>query len=330
MADLSIIIPIYNTGIRDLRRCFTSIVPPEDGDWEVLLIDDGSDARVGQFCESFTETHPTFRYYHKENGGASSARNLGIANATGRYITFLDSDDMLLSRAIPTSLLKEGHDLILFDMQLRKGREQVLWKALELPEGPVTRQDVLRRYLTSSNINGPVAKLFRTRLLRDTQLQFDESFITGEDWVFGSNFTAQAQDIYYCDTPVYLYYRDSTNSTSRLQNAPDTMVDNLVQLYQKKLRLIQAEFADGEDAAALRSVAAIWATETLFNCTADLYLFKLRTPDRRTKIRQACAHAKKLLIRPGKKTKLKSWVVLHLPLAIYPLALLRRLYLKMK
>ena len=108
------------------------------------------------------------------------------------------------------------------------------------------------------------------------------------------------------------------------------MVENLIQLYQRKLRLIQAEFADGEDAAALRSVSAIWATETLFNCTADLYLFKLRTPDRRTKIRQTCAHAKKLLIRPGKKTKIKSWVVLHLPLAIYPIALLRRLYLKMK
>ncbi len=330
MADLSIIIPIYNTGIRNLRRCFTSIVPPEDANWEVLLIDDGSDHRVGQFCQAYADTHPMFRYFHKENGGVSSARNLGLANANGRYVTFLDDDDVLLSRAIPTSLLKEGHDLIIFDMQVRQKREQTIWNALELPEGPVTRQDVLRRYLTNSNINGPVAKLFRAKLIRDMQLQFDEGFVTGEDWVFGSSFAANAREIWYCPTPAYLYYRDGSSSQSRLKKSTDTMLDNLIGLYQRKLRLIQAEFAQAEDAAALRSQAAAWITETLFNCTADLYLMKLRNPDRKTRIRQTCSHAKKQLAGVRRKTKLKSWILLHLPLAIYPIALLRKLYLKFK
>lgn len=330
MADLSIIIPIYNTSIRDLRRCFTSITEPADGEWEVILIDDGSEQRVGQFCQAYAETHPMFRYFHKKNGGASSARNLGIEKATGRYITFLDADDILLSRAISTALLKEGHDLILFDMQLRQGRNQILWKALELPEGPVTRQDVLRRYLTCPNLNGPVAKLFRTKVLREAQLQFDENFITGEDWVFGSSFATHAREIHYCATPAYLYYRDSSNAQSRLIKAPDAMIDNWISLYQRKLRLIQAEFARGEDAAALRSASAAWVTETLFNCTAELYLNKLKTPDRRTRIRQTCAHAKTHLSGVSRKTKVKSWVLLHLPLAIYPIALLRKIYLKCK
>ena len=168
------------------------------------------------------------------------------------------------------------------------------------------------------------------KLIRDMQLQFDEGFVTGEDWVFGSSFAANAREIWYCPTPAYLYYRDGSSSQSRLKKSTDTMLDNLIGLYQRKLRLIQAEFAQAEDAAALRSQAAAWITETLFNCTADLYLMKLRNPDRKTRIRQTCSHAKKQLAGVRRKTKLKSWILLHLPLAIYPIALLRKLYLKFK
>ena len=328
MTDLSIIIPIYNTPIRDLRRCFTSIAASQDAIWEVLLIDDGSKAQVAQFCESYALSHPGFRYFRKENGGVSSARNLGITQAQGRYIAFVDADDSLISKALDTQLLRQDYDLVLFDMDILQGRKKSLWKALELPEGNVSRQDVLRRYLTGHSLNGPTAKLFRTRLLQDLQLYFDEGFVTAEDWLFGCTFAARAENICYVPTAAYTYFRNGSNSLARLRRAPDTMVENLVQVYKKKLRIIQAEFTDGQD--ALKTQAAAWITETLFNCTADLYLLKLYTPDHRTKIRQVCEYAKRELAAAPKKARIKSWVLLHFPLAIYPIALLRRLYLKMK
>ena len=330
MTDLSIIIPIYNTPIRDLRRCFQSIVVPEDARWEVLLIDDGSKEQVGQFCMAYTQNHPNFRYYKKENGGVSSARNMGIALAEGRYITFVDADDCLICKALDSQLLWQDYDLVIFDMEILQARKKSLWKALELPEGAVSRQDVLRRYLTSHSLNGPVAKLFRTQLVRDMRLQFDESFVTAEDWLFGCSFAAQAEHIFYTGSPVYLYYRDGGNSVARLRRAPDTMTDNLIQMYKKKLRIIQTEFSNTEDADALRMQAAASVTESLFNCTADLYLMGLHTLDRKTKIRQTCEHARNSLSTASKKTRIKSWVLLHFPIAIYPIALLRKLYLKLK
>lgn len=328
MTDLSIIIPIYNTPIRDLRRCFASIAAPQDAVWEVLLIDDGSKEQVGQFCQAYAQSHPGFRYFYKENGGVSSARNAGIAQSQGRYIAFVDADDCLNSKAFDTGLLRQDYDLVLFDMDIIQGRKKSLWKALELPEGSVSRLDVLHRYLTGHSLNGPTAKLFRTRLLQDMQLRFDEGFVTAEDWLFGCSFATQAERICYIPAAAYTYYRNGSNSLARLRRAPDTMVDNLIQVYKKKLRIIQTEFADGQD--ALKVQAAVWITETLFNCTADLYLLKLYTPDHRTKIRQVCEYAKRQLTAASQKTRIKSWVLLHLPIAIYPIALLRRLYLKLK
>lgn len=330
MTDLSIIIPIYNTPIRDLRRCFTSITAPADALWEVLLIDDGSKDQVSQFCMAYAQSHPGFRYFRKENGGVSSARNLGITQAQGRYVTFVDADDCFISRAMETQLMQQDYDLVLFDTEILQSRKKSLWKALELPAGEVTRQDVLRRYLTSHSLNGPVAKLFRTRLLQETQLRFDEGFVTAEDWLFGCCFTARAERICYVSTASYVYYRNGGNSLARLRKAPDTMVDNLIGVYKQKLRIIKAEFTDAADVEALKTQAAVSITETLFNCTADLYLLKLHTPDHKTKIRQVCDHAKRQLSAAPGKTRIKSWVLLHFPIAIYPIAFLRRLYLKWK
>ena len=68
MPDLSIIIPIYNTPIADLQRCFDSM--PKDDIFQIILIDDGSEASIGDFCKTYIRDYPSFSYYYKENGGA--------------------------------------------------------------------------------------------------------------------------------------------------------------------------------------------------------------------------------------------------------------------
>lgn len=91
---ISIIVPIYNVE-NYLRQCLDSIIAQTYQNFECLLINDGSPDNSAEICREFVDKDARFRYFEKENGGLSSARNLGIEKSRGAYITFVDSDDWL-------------------------------------------------------------------------------------------------------------------------------------------------------------------------------------------------------------------------------------------
>ena len=91
---ISIIVPVYNAE-KELQRCVDSIFRQSFSDWELLLIDDGSRDGSPMLCDRLAGQDPRVRVCHKENGGVSSARNLGIRRAEGEYLFFTDSDDTL-------------------------------------------------------------------------------------------------------------------------------------------------------------------------------------------------------------------------------------------
>ena len=91
---ISIIIPIYN--IMDcLERCVDSCLNQTYQNIEILMVDDGSTDGTSELCDKIGKKDPRIRVFHKENGGSSSARNLGIENAKGEYLGFVDSDDFV-------------------------------------------------------------------------------------------------------------------------------------------------------------------------------------------------------------------------------------------
>ncbi|MCM1044001.1 MAG: glycosyltransferase [Candidatus Gastranaerophilales bacterium] len=89
---ISVIVPVYNI-IEYLPRCVRSITAQTYENLEVLLVDDGSTDGTGELCDSLGAEDARIRVFHKENGGSSSARNLGISQARGQYLGFVDSDD---------------------------------------------------------------------------------------------------------------------------------------------------------------------------------------------------------------------------------------------
>lgn len=105
---ISVIVPVYNS-IDCLEKCVRSLCAQTYADLEILLIDDGSTDGTAALVEELAKIDSRIRIHHKENGGASSARNAGIALATGDYLAFADSDDYLepyvyeeLQRALAT------------------------------------------------------------------------------------------------------------------------------------------------------------------------------------------------------------------------------------
>jgi glycosyltransferase involved in cell wall biosynthesis len=103
MCKISVIIPAYNRA-HTLRRALDSVIAQKGADFEILLVDDGSTDHTKLLTEGFAQKKPDFRYFYQNNQGPSAARNLGIREAKGDYLAFLDSDDEWLPGKLTAQL----------------------------------------------------------------------------------------------------------------------------------------------------------------------------------------------------------------------------------
>ena len=100
---VSVVIPVYNVS-RYLPQCLDSVISQTYRDLEILIIDDGSADDSGDICDRYAKRDDRIHVFHTPNGGVASARNLGLDNAGGQYISFIDSDDWIEPHAIETLL----------------------------------------------------------------------------------------------------------------------------------------------------------------------------------------------------------------------------------
>lgn len=91
---ISVIVPVYNVE-KYIRRCVDSILSQTYKNLEILLVDDGSNDLSGEICDEYAGTDKRVRAFHKKNGGLASARNFGLENVMGEYVSFVDSDDWI-------------------------------------------------------------------------------------------------------------------------------------------------------------------------------------------------------------------------------------------
>lgn len=97
--EISVIIPVYNVE-KYLRQCLDSIESQTFHNWECILIDDGSPDNSGAICDEYEAKDARFRVIHSVNGGISAARNIGLDISRGRYISFVDPDDIVHSEML--------------------------------------------------------------------------------------------------------------------------------------------------------------------------------------------------------------------------------------
>lgn len=321
MTDLSVIIPIYNTGSEELERCFSSLSGITGFTWEAVLVDDGSEEQTGAFCKAYAEKDSRFRYFYKENGGVSSARNIGLDMARGRHITFVDADDELMGAALTAELL--GKTLVLFDIEL----DGKVWRAVDAEPGKLTPWQLHLGLTSTKGLNSPCAKLFLRSVIEENGLRFNTGFVTAEDWSFVWDYCCHIDEAYYCDRCSYRYYRDSGSSAGRLRKFPDKMLSNLMGVYEKKTTQLPRLYPHEDTKAALTKAAAITA-EDLFNAAAELHLMKLMTRQRKQLLTGFIRKLLESYPSLPKKAKLKALVIAKFWMLLPPLALARRQYLK--
>lgn len=123
MEKISIIIPVYNVE-EYLEKCICSVIAQTYKNTEIILVDDGSPDRCGEICDEYAEKDNRIRVIHKKNGGLSDARNVGIENASGEYIMFIDSDDYIhpeMIQKLYAALIEESADMCICGMKWVNG-----------------------------------------------------------------------------------------------------------------------------------------------------------------------------------------------------------------
>ena len=117
---ISIIVPIYKVE-NYIGQCIESILAQTYEDIELILVDDGSPDNCGKICDTYAEGDSRIKVIHKENSGLSDARNVGVANASGEYIIFLDGDDYWIEPRFLENLslrIEKNHpDVLCFNFQ---------------------------------------------------------------------------------------------------------------------------------------------------------------------------------------------------------------------
>ena len=195
---VSIIIPVYNSE-KDLRRCIDSILAQTMTDYECLLIDDGSTDSSGRICDEYAAKDNRFRVFHKENGGVSSARNVGLDNAKGDWITFVDSDDSVEGSFLE-SLYNFGSGSLKicnFTGDGHKGYSEDCSK--------VETSSVITRLLNDNLVWAPWGKLFASTIINEHNLRFDIKLRLGEDMVFCWEYLSYCPDVTVLASNLYNY-----------------------------------------------------------------------------------------------------------------------------
>lgn len=201
---LSIIVPAYNSEAT-IARSLDSVKFQLTDDVEVIVVDDGSSDSTPEICDRYSTADPRFKVIHKDNGGVSSARNVGLNYSSGAWITFLDSDDKLAEGALELMLnaIDSGKDMVV---------ENVIMCEVSGDCFPIlpSHIDTLSE-MFEENLCGAVwNKIFKAGIIKKKRIVFDESVSFCEDWLFVGWYCLFIKDFFYIGTPCYIEYLPSS------------------------------------------------------------------------------------------------------------------------
>ncbi|MCD1116482.1 glycosyltransferase family 2 protein [Chryseobacterium turcicum] len=180
---ISIIIPVYNTE-KYLHKCIDTVLSQSYKDIEVLLINDGSTDNSGKICDEYANKDGRIKIFHKENGGVSAARNLGIKKAKGEWLCFIDADDWIDADYLQNFVIVfSGEEDFIIQGYIKNNDEKIVGGSGFFSNF----ENFLDFFMYSEKnnlLNSPCFKLFRKDIVDRNNMKFDEKFSLGEDHIF--------------------------------------------------------------------------------------------------------------------------------------------------
>ena len=229
---VSVIVPVYNAE-KTLRRCLDSLLAQRFSDLELLVVDDGSTDSSAAICKEYASADPRVRLCRKENGGVSSARNLGLKEARGEFIAFCDSDDYVDTDMYETmyNTAVENHADVVFTgiqtvdqngiispmndyptLQIIKEKNRIHHFAMDMiasePSDPTERHVAMSAKIA----------LYRKALIDRYNLQFvSERIIISEDLIWNLDILCHATCIVTLPQTFYYYYKNLSSLSKQIR-----------------------------------------------------------------------------------------------------------------
>lgn len=209
--NVSIIVPVYNAEMV-INRCIDSILKQNYKDFELILVDDGSQDASGRICDEYAAKDSRIRVIHKQNTGVSDSRNLAICEAQGTYLQFVDSDDWISPEA--TGLLfsaAEAYpcDLVISDFY-RVIDNRIAHKG-DIQENGLLNREEFASYMMEKPADFYYGvlwnKLYKRELIHQFQIKMNTEISWCEDFMFNLEYICHTKNIYVLRVPIYYYVK---------------------------------------------------------------------------------------------------------------------------
>lgn len=222
---VSVIIPVYQAE-NYLTYCVESILNQTYENFEILLVDDGSEDGSSKLCDMYSQKYSNVFCIHQKNQGVSKARNQGIDNARGEYILFVDSDDFIETNYLEMALrIFEDYKADMYicgyqsvrnngkikEKKYNPSIEERVWKHDEIG-------NIVMKLFASTTLHAVGTKVYKKNIIDKQGIKFNEKWKYYEDIYFCLRYLAQCNRIYVQNRIMYYYQRDICNSLSKQKN----------------------------------------------------------------------------------------------------------------
>ncbi len=239
---ISIIVPVYKAE-QHIKKCLDSIREQTYKDFEVIIVDDGSPDNSGRICDHYSELDTRFTTIHQKNKGASSARNTGLTQAKGKWVTFIDSDDWISPQYIENYFNGEMADIIFQGIQ-KEHRNKTITQ-LRLDENPTKDFITDLLYIEQNNLLGwSFNKILRNDIIKNNNIKFPIGISLREDLIFCLKYLQYAKSITWRDVTLYHYVEQSNSLISSIH--PYSELDKANELIFNLRQIISHLFSNKE------------------------------------------------------------------------------------
>lgn len=236
MPLISVVVPVYNVENK-LSRCIESILDQTFDNFELILIDDGSSDRSGSICDRYEIIDKRIFVVHKENGGVSSARNLGMEIAKGKYLAFIDGDDDVNSNYLKTlvNIYNDDIQLAICGFNWIDSGKIVKTSVYSKNRQEIVMKDNIMDIQSKNLISSPWCKLYLTETIKKNNILFPNDVSLGEDLMFNFKYLDFVHRIGIVNDTLYNYNLDNGQSLLRVYRSD-------LQEINKKINSVILEF----------------------------------------------------------------------------------------
>lgn len=225
--ELSIVIPAFNAS-GTINRAIESLeqqtVSREK--YQIIIVDDGSSDNTFELCQQAARQFSNIEVVRKENGGVSSARNMGLSLVRSKWVSFVDSDDFVSEVYVETLISEQPEkDYVIFGYygeEPGKSPAENAW--MRLMTNQIYDQATVLQWICDNRLNSPCDKRYSMHIIKQNGIQFKEGINLGEDLLFNFEYALHISEAFLSNETVYVY-TDNLDGLCRKKAVPNRLAE---------------------------------------------------------------------------------------------------------